>query len=275
MSSTKIIFVIILCLAAISTCVGEPRSVGYEWLNVDGIGVHIVKIDLNDKNVRISPAIALRGRGSSESFASFIARMNPTAAVTGTFFDMRTLLPVGDIAINGKLIHRGHLSRGICAGRGNNVDFRQRGCREPWPAAGFVLCSGPRLLTSGKATISPKSEGFRDRGLYRRSRRTAVGLTDKNKLVFVAVNSPIYLSTLARILRKIGCTDAMNLDGGASSAMYYRGKTLAKPGRRLTNLLLVYEESSLYERQVRNLAPTWFNERLPQHTYARLPTAAP
>jgi len=33
----------------------------------------------------------------------------------------------------------------------------------------------------------------------------------------------------------------MNLDGGSSTAMYYRGKTITTPGRRLTNVLLIYE----------------------------------
>ena len=32
----------------------------------------------------------------------------------------------------------------------------------------------------------------------------------------------------------------VNLDAGASLAMHYRGKTLASPGRHLTNLLVVY-----------------------------------
>ena len=266
-----------LCLVAKSAVAEPPRAVGYEWLIVDGIGVHIVRINLNDKNVCVTPTIAARGRGSAESLGAFVARTHPTAAVTGTFFDMRTLVPIGDIAIGGKVINRGHLSRGIRASRGNLVSFGRRGCdcKEPWPGAGFVLCSGPRLITDGKIAISPKSEGFRDRGLCRRSRRTAVGLTDKNKLVFVAVNTPIYLSTLARIMRQIGCTDAMNLDGGASSALYYRGKTLAKPGRSLTNVLLVYETRSLFEQHTAYLAPTWFKERLSQRTCARLPAASP
>ena len=255
-----VIISIILCLVANLAGAEPPQPVEYEWLTVDGIGVHVVKINLNDKNVCVTPAIAARGRGSSESLGSFVARTHPTAAVTGTFFDMRTLVPVGDIAIAGKVINRGHLSRGIRAARGNDVSFGRRGCdcKEPWPGAGFVLCSGPRLITNGKIAISPKSEGFRDRRLCRRSRRTAVGLTDKNKLVFVAVNTPIYLSTLARVMKKIGCTDAMNLDGGASSALYYRGKTLAKPGRCLTNVLLVYENRSLFEQHTAYLAPTWF-----------------
>lgn len=262
-------------LAALAVGVGAAAPVGYEWHVVNGVGVHVVKIDLNDSRVRVTPAIAARGRGSCESLGSFINRTRPTAAVTGTFFDVRSLLPVGDIAINGQLIHQGHLNRGICVGRANDISFKRVGRTDAWFTSIGILCSGPRLLTDGKITLSPRDEGFRDRALFRRARRTAVGLTGNNKLVLVAVNTPVYLRTLAAIMQHIGCTEAINLDGGASSALYYRGKTLAKPGRSLTNMLLVYENRSLYEQHIEQLAPTWFKKGTPQPTCARGPATAP
>jgi exopolysaccharide biosynthesis protein len=42
-------------------------------------------------------------------------------------------------------------------------------------------------------------------------------------------------------MQALGCEQALNLDGGASMAMYYRGRTVLSPGRKLTNVLLVYE----------------------------------
>ena len=47
----------------------------------------------------------------------------------------------------------------------------------------------------------------------------------------------------ARVMKALGCRDAMNLDAGASLAMSYRGRTLIRPGRNLTNLLAVYVDS--------------------------------
>jgi exopolysaccharide biosynthesis protein len=40
---------------------------------------------------------------------------------------------------------------------------------------------------------------------------------------------------------QLGCTDAVNLDGGASAAMYYNGSILRTPGRELTSILLIVE----------------------------------
>ena len=52
--------------------------------------------------------------------------------------------------------------------------------------------------------------------------------------------APISFGKWAQVMQGLGCSDAMNLDAGASQALYYRGKTLISPGRSLTNLLLVH-----------------------------------
>lgn len=41
----------------------------------------------------------------------------------------------------------------------------------------------------------------------------------------------------------LGCTDAFNLDGGASSAMYYNRQEIVKAGRDLTVTLQVFVKS--------------------------------
>ena len=75
-----------------------------------------------------------------------------------------------------------------------------------------------------------------------RSNRSAAGLTPANKLLLVSVPKSISLADLAGVMRGLGCSQAMNLDGGASMAMYYRGRTVLPAGRRLTNILAVYED---------------------------------
>jgi exopolysaccharide biosynthesis protein len=39
-------------------------------------------------------------------------------------------------------------------------------------------------------------------------------------------------------MKKLGCKDAMNLDGGASTYLNCNGKQIASPGRLLTNMLV-------------------------------------
>ncbi|WP_233432483.1 MULTISPECIES: phosphodiester glycosidase family protein [Thermoanaerobacterium] len=42
-------------------------------------------------------------------------------------------------------------------------------------------------------------------------------------------------------MKDLGAYDAMNLDGGASSGIYFKGEYLTKPGRDLSNALIFYK----------------------------------
>ena len=44
---------------------------------------------------------------------------------------------------------------------------------------------------------------------------------------------------LARLMRALGCSQAMNLDGGSSSCLWVRGNYLQRPGRDISNALLI------------------------------------
>ena len=69
--------------------------------------------------------------------------------------------------------------------------------------------------------------------------RTAVGTTADGKLLLVSVPSAS-IQQMRELMLQLGCQDAINLDGGASTAMYYNGQTLATPGRQLTTTLQVF-----------------------------------
>src|SRR5206468_7822923 len=83
--------------------------------------------------------------------------------------------------------------------------------------------------------------------------------------VMVTVARPIYLRQLARLMRTLGCRNAIGLDGGSSSAMFYRGRFAARPRRSLTNLLVVYDSSNAYHRALGRLAPGVSIARRPVH----------
>jgi len=40
----------------------------------------------------------------------------------------------------------------------------------------------------------------------------------------------------------LGAVEAMNLDGGASSALYANGSIITQPGRKLSTVLAVYDD---------------------------------
>src|SRR5690606_16548882 len=89
------------------------RSVVYELRHPYGVPTHVVTVNLNDPRIRVTVNTARGGIDRAEPFASFIHRLGPEAAITGTFFDGATLLPVGDIVARGKTLYRGPAGTGF------------------------------------------------------------------------------------------------------------------------------------------------------------------
>ena len=198
------------------------------------------------------------GQGSNETFERMVWRSHPTAAVTGTFFDVASATALGDIVINGKLAHRGGIGTGLCINTYNECKFVQpprRYARMDWKDFDFVCCSGPRLVHRSRAEVHPALEGFHDQHMLARNSRLAVGITKNNKLLFVATRQQVQLGKLAQAMKQIGCVEAINLDAGSSLGYYYKGRMIAKPGRRLTNAILIYDDADRYERFKSRLTP--------------------
>ena len=55
-------------------------------------------------------------------------------------------------------------------------------------------------------------------------------------------------------MKAIGCYEAMNLDGGASKALYHDETVVMKPGRGLTNVLVVYDSK---HKAPNNVIASW------------------
>ena len=61
--------------------------------------------------------------------------------------------------------------------------------------------------------------------IYGSSRhRSAIGYDESGKVYLVVVNSNVTMTQMARIMKGLGCTYAMNLDGGGSTQMYVKGQ---------------------------------------------------
>jgi len=251
-------FWILLAVACAACSAGtSASSVAYRKQFLLSVPVHVVYVNLNDRSVKVTVAMSKRGRGSSELASSIVSRTRPTAAVTGTFFDTRSLLPTGDIVIAGVLVHSGCVGPALCVTRDNRAriiphKFRSRRGRD----YDTILAGGPTLVHDGHIALNPRREGFTDSRIFRPNRRTAAGVTLANKVLLVSVNKPISLHRLARIMLKLGAAEAIMLDGGSSTAMYANGRFILHPARRLTNVLLAYESPEAYRRAAPQLAPT-------------------
>ena len=114
---------------------------------------------------------------------------------------------------------------------------------ETFPAGGSVwnvtagIGGSPMLLRAGSVQISDAEELISINNTTSRP-RTAIGYTASGKMVLLAVEGDntgagylgINLADLATMLRSLGCTDAINLDGGGSTSMVIGNRLTVRPG---------------------------------------------
>ncbi len=98
-----------------------------------------------------------------------------------------------------------------------------------------AIAGGPTLLRGGKIVSEWAAEGFTEKFSFQRHPRTAVGRTNSGYLWFVAIDGRSNLSAgatleeTARILMRLSCTDAVNLDGGGSTTLNIQGIVVNRP----------------------------------------------
>lgn len=107
---------------------------------------------------------------------------------------------------------------------------------QDWIAAMGV---GPKLITDGKLDINYERDGFNEAKITTTAAgRSFVGIDQQGQLV-MGVFPAITMHNMAQGLLEFGLVEAMNMDGGASSGLYYNGVMKRAAGRNLSNALIV------------------------------------
>jgi exopolysaccharide biosynthesis protein len=103
-----------------------------------------------------------------------------------------------------------------------------------------AIGAGPVLIKDGKIINSYVEELFDDESGVQPEKnapRSAIGITKDNRMIFFVCEGRnmtpgvpgLSLADEAVILQDLGCTEALNLDGGGSSCMLINGKETIKP----------------------------------------------
>ncbi|MDI3279763.1 MAG: phosphodiester glycosidase family protein [Bacillota bacterium] len=124
-----------------------------------------------------------------------------------------------------------------------------------WRALGIrqAVGGGPRLLQQGEVHITAEEEEFRPDVAVGRAPRTGIGLTPEGKVIFAVVSGRrpgisvgMTLAELAWLLRDLGAVEAMNLDGGGSTALVIRDRVFNLPSdgreRAVSNAILFFAQ---------------------------------
>jgi exopolysaccharide biosynthesis protein len=103
----------------------------------------------------------------------------------------------------------------------------------------MAIGAGPRLITNGVVDLDFVRDRFTDPLVIESSNVRSFAGTDWAGNLVVGTLSYCTIEQMAHVLSEAGFKDAINLDGGASSAFYLNGRTLRAPGRLLSNALIV------------------------------------
>lgn len=101
-------------------------------------------------------------------------------------------------------------------------EMREKGVTE-------AISFEPALVVNGKGTIKSGDGGW---GI---APRTAIGQTDDGSILFLVIDGRqtkslgASLKDVQSIMLKYGAVNAINLDGGSSSTMYYEGEIINNP----------------------------------------------
>lgn len=104
-----------------------------------------------------------------------------------------------------------------------------------WSKIESVIGGGPHLVRNGTIAVDATEQGFDAPFSTRRHPRTAVGRTSDGDLWWVTVDGRqlvsdgATLAELARVMQRLGCQEAINLDGGGSTSLNVLGQTVSRP----------------------------------------------
>jgi len=116
-----------------------------------------------------------------------------------------------------------------------------------WENVNHIISGGPYLVKDGQVYVDIKDQKLLSIG--GRNPRTAIGYTKDNRFIIVTADGRegssigLTLKELAYYMQKLGCVNAMNLDGGGSTVMYVKGMITNRPpvkgGIALSNALTI------------------------------------
>ncbi len=119
-----------------------------------------------------------------------------------------------------------------------------------WWKMQTAIGGGPTLLHDGEIAISDIEEQVP--GGNKPNARTAIGYTLDGRLIILVTQGTdagnqdgVTFGEEAKILKDIGCTEALNLDGGKSSCLLINGKETIKPADKrgeaeVASVFLIY-----------------------------------
>ncbi len=225
----------------------------------NGTKAHLCVLDLKSKTYCVRPQVNTPTCPTSVTGS----QKNALAAVNGGFFNLSNGESTSFVVVDGKqvcdpttnkdlitnpklmpfletIFNRSELRIG--GGKGSITIATHRDLQAKDQKLQFVLGGGPQLLpkltAKEEAFIRVGSDGKQvdSIGCNKTAARTAIGITADDHFLILCVSgkgqdefsSGVTLEQLAQLLRNLGCTRALNFDGGTSTTMAIADKSSAE-----------------------------------------------
>ena len=100
-----------------------------------------------------------------------------------------------------------------------------------------LVAAGPILVKNGKNVAASAASNYEGKIRNQNAGRSAIGVKADGTVVIVTGTARV--ANLANAMIQLGCVEATNLDGGASSGLYANGRVITSPGRSLNTVLTI------------------------------------
>tara|TARA_Y100001970_G_scaffold246077_1_gene313654 strand:+ start:4948 stop:5790 length:843 start_codon:yes stop_codon:yes gene_type:complete len=103
-----------------------------------------------------------------------------------------------------------------------------------WDVA-YAMHAGPVLITNSELYVTSEEEVFFNSPVDGVQPRSAIGYNDNGDVIMMIVDGRqvdsrgVYLKELALLMSQFKCIEALNLDGGGSSALFVDGSLVNRP----------------------------------------------
>lgn len=266
------------------------KPVKLEQRSLNGVSAQVAIIDLSDPQTHLAMVLANKSplanssqqQFGDEAFSNMVQRSKAALVINGTFFSKDAQKRVmGNMVSGGTFVKYSRwenfgTSFGLLANNQPDMFTIRGGDMARWEKHWFSITAGPRLLKNGVVSISADKEGFKDPHVLTTGARNAMGYSrDGKTLYLVSFLTGLSLQREAEAMKALGAWQAMNLDGGASKGLAYKGRIVQAPGRRLTNAIAVYDSTAPATQQIRQSRLSFQMARLPNGELPFLSPDAP
>lgn len=195
---------------------------------VQKVNIKILRIDPKKTVLRLLYCHEY-GEKTGADIKDLVKKSGAIGAVTGGYFDYekdkKSLKPVGILTVDGKEISKwlAGVNGVFLVGKDGTAEIIYKGSYRNSPDILQAVQAGPVLVKDGEIRID-KPSVFNE---FKLLPRTAIGLTKEKKVLMLACETGfngLSLYELAEVMKRLGCNDSLNCDGGPSAQMFLGNK---------------------------------------------------